>query len=253
MRRDADTAVIEPRKGRREAALPASAVLIFTPQDLELFFRCFPLRPPKTHTICLAGVYAGSARGVELAVAGPALGAPQAVMVIERLIALGVRNVVAVGWCGSLQEDVRIGDLVVPSSAVSEEGTSAHYPLSEGVVPTASPGLAEPLKGLLRARGARVHEGSVWSTDAPFRETVGKVKVHQERGILAVDMETSALFTLASFRAIRMAVALVVSDDLSSLQWVHGFREPAFKKSRELLAAATMEAVCSSIDLMTGE
>ncbi len=80
-----------------------------------------------------------------------------------------------------------------------------------------------------------VHEGRVWSTDAPFRETVKKVIHYQQAGALAVDMETSALFTVASFRGILMAVALVVSDELSSLTWVHGFRDRGFLRTREEL------------------
>ena len=166
-------------------------------------------------------------------------------MLLERLIALGVRNVLAAGWCGSLQTHVRIGDLVLPASAVCEEGTSAHYPLAEGVVPGASKQLAEPLKRALEAKGARIHEGSVWTTDAPFRETVEKVLHHQQLGTLAVEMEASALFTLAAYRGICLAGAMVVSDDLSSLKWVHGFRDPGFKAAREILVSGTLDAAIS--------
>ena len=88
-----------------------------------------------------------------------------------------------------------------------------------------------------------VHEGRVWTTDAPFRETFKKVMAYQQAGLLAVDMETSALFAVASFRGIRMAVALVVSDDLSSLRWVHGFRAPEFLQAREELVQSVLRTV----------
>jgi purine-nucleoside phosphorylase len=86
----------------------------------------------------------------------------------------------------------------------------------------------------------------VWSTDAPFRETVGKVLGYQKQGVLAVDMEISALFTVADFRGIELAAALTVSDELHDLAWKHGFREPRFKRTREMLCQAVMEAVGSA-------
>jgi uridine phosphorylase len=77
-----------------------------------------------------------------------------------------------------------------------------------------------------------IHRGTVWSTDAPFRETVGKVGAYQAAGVLAVDMETSALFAVARFRGIRLASLLVVSDELSSLSWRPGFKDPRFQAIR---------------------
>jgi purine-nucleoside phosphorylase len=91
-----------------------------------------------------------------------------------------------------------------------------------------------------------LHEGLVWSTDAPYRETLGKVMAYQAQGVLGVDMETSALFTLAAYRRIDLAVALVVSDDLSLLKWVHGFRDPRFSEARQLAVAKTLEVICSN-------
>ncbi|MFP5212408.1 MAG: nucleoside phosphorylase [Acidobacteriota bacterium] len=245
---DNTQAVIEPRRGKREEPLPPVAVLIFTPQDVEFFIRCLPSPPRRTHKLFLVDVYTCQVgEETAIALAGPVLGAPQAVMVVERLVALGVRRIVAVGWCGSLQPHVAVGDVVLPTGAISEEGTSAHYPLVEGRDPGPAPGLLSSLRESLLSRSLRIHEGRVWSTDAPFRETVGKVSTYQKENILAVDMETSALFTLAAFRSFELAVAMVVSDDLSSLKWVHGFRDRRFKEAREILARTTFDVVCSTI------
>jgi uridine phosphorylase len=242
---DSDAAVIDPRRGKREKDLPASAVLIFSPQDLNLFFGCFPEPPRRSHRLYLSDVYTVSHRGMALALAGPMLGAPQTILVLEKLIALGVQNIVAVGWCGSLQPEVHIGDVVLPVGAVSEEGTSTHYP-----IPVADPGpseaLRQPLKAALTDQALRVHEGRIWSTDAPFRETVGKVRAYQQQGVLAVEMESSALFTVACYRSVRLAVALVVSDALATLKWVHGFRDERFLRTREATVQTTLEVVCTA-------
>ena len=241
---DEDAAIIEPRKGKGEVSLPSAALFVFTPQDVKLFLKSFPQPLLQQRRYYLVDVYRTVHRGCPLTLAGPAIGAPQAVMVMEKLFVLGVTDVLAIGWCGSLQPDVRIGDVVLPVSAVSEEGTSRHYPV-DVPEPGPSPRLLDPFESILGDMDVGVHRGKVWSIDAPFREMKRKVFKYRSEGILAVDMETSALFALAHFRGVRLAVALVVSDDLSTLKWHHGFRDPGFQKTRERLAEAALEFMCS--------
>lgn len=243
MRIDEDPPLIIPRRGRREEPLPKAAVLVFTSQDLSLFTHCLSEYPEPVRKLFLADVFVGTYEGVSMAVAGPMLGAPQSVMVLEKLIALGAETVVSVGWCGSLRSTVVVGDVVLPMGAVSEEGTSAHYPGKKRGGP--SDRLVGALKEAFQGEGLKVHEGEVWTTDAPFRETAAKVLKHQGSGILAVDMETSALFAVAGFRGIDLASVLVVSDELFTLKWKHGFREPGFRRTRELMIVPILRSVSS--------
>lgn len=246
---DANRCVIEPKRGRREETLPPQAVLVFSPDDLNIFTACFSQPPRRSHKIFLSEVLTGSYNGAPIALAGPMLGAPQSVLVLERMIALGSRKFIAAGWCGSLQKDVNIGDIVIPSGAISEEGTSGHYP---GAECSPSPTLVESLRSNLTLRPGsadpKIHEGTVWTTDAPFRETVLKLEAFQSRGVLCVDMETSALFTVSRFREVELAVILVVSDDLSGPKWVHGFREPAFHESRKRVIQSVLAALSTDIE-----
>jgi purine-nucleoside phosphorylase len=239
---DDDTCIIEPRKGRSEAALPSLAVLVFSPEDLGSFSGCFHVPPSRSHKLYLSEIFTGDFEGFSIALAGPMLGAPQTILVLEKMIALGVRRVVAAGWCGSLQKSVQIGDIVLPTAAISEEGTSRHYPAAS-LSPSVD--LLASLRSTMKAAGLQVHEGSVWTTDAPFRETVAKVRMFRADGVLSVDMETSALFAVSSFRKIDLAVVLVVSDDLSGPKWVHGFREPVFKVARAKAIKSTLTAICA--------
>jgi uridine phosphorylase len=252
-------AVIEPRKGAREKSLPPDCLMVFTPQDKELICQCFEEPPSSMHKLFLVDVVQGSFNGQDVAIVGPMLGAPQAILALEKLIALGVRRVLAFGWCGSLQHHVRIGDVVIPTGALSEEGTSAHYPLPDGAQCGPSGLLLRLLKGVLTpgrnmgeaggqsGNGLKVHRGRVWSIDAPYRESIQKVLRYQGEGILAVDMETSALFTVARFRGIDLAAILVVSDELSSLHWVHGFKDPRFLDTRMQLVRAVLQTI-STVD-----
>ncbi|MGA2028229.1 MAG: hypothetical protein ABSH17_14350, partial [Syntrophobacteraceae bacterium] len=87
--------MIEPRRGRHEESLPHLAILVFSPEDLASFSACFsqPLR--HTHKLYLSDVFTGAYEGADVALAGPMLGAPQAVLVLERMIALGARKFIA--------------------------------------------------------------------------------------------------------------------------------------------------------------
>jgi uridine phosphorylase len=237
-----EPAIIEPQKGKRDPDLPHSAVLVFTPHDFEYAVNLLREHKGEITRIYLTHVHAGSYGDAQMAIAGPMLGAPQAVLVLEKMIALGVHRVLALGWCGSLQPHVRIGDVVIPRGAVSEEGTSPHYPIGIGK-PGPTLAVAQHLIEVLRTEGKTFHEGHVWSTDAPYRETVKKVQEYQKQGVLAVDMEISALFTVAHFRGIELAAVLAVSDELHDLSWRHGFREPRFKQGREYLCRVALETL----------
>ncbi|MEW5721896.1 MAG: nucleoside phosphorylase [Thermodesulfobacteriota bacterium] len=164
----------------------------------------------------------------DLVLAGPMLGAPQAAMVMETLGRRGVREFLSLGWCGSLQPGLGWGRVILPLSAFCEEGTSAHYRL-EGPPAGADPRLSGRLAESLRARGVDFTSGRVWTTDAPFRETREKVREYGNQGLLAVDMETSALMSVARFRDWSWAGLLVVSDELWGERWRPGFQSPELK------------------------
>ncbi|WP_448384215.1 nucleoside phosphorylase [Desulfosoma sp.] len=233
MEKAGSKALIDPARSKKDIALPADAFLVFTPEDMTLM-KAQWASCRRAQRLFLSDVFLCLDDGPPVALVGPAIGAPQAVLVLEKMIALGARRVIAYGWCGSLQPHVFIGHVVLPEAVHSEEGTSAHYPISEA--PSPSPDLLRRLEAALKSDAhLTVHKGSVWSTDAPYRETEEKVLFYQQKGVLGVDMEMSALFTAAAFRGIDLAGVLVVSDDLSHLTWRHGFRDPRFQETRKRL------------------
>jgi uridine phosphorylase len=183
----------------------------------------------------------GTVDGKEISVIGTPLGAPQAAMVLERLIAMGAARVLAFGCCGSLQPDVEVGTLVVPTTALSEEGTSLHYPLPPGKEARADDGIVELCRREARGKKFKVSAGKVWTTDALFRETRAKTKMYSEMGLLAVEMEMSALFTVAAYRNVQMGGVMVVSDELASLKWRTGFLNPLFWLASKRAARLAVE------------
>ncbi|MBW1782629.1 MAG: nucleoside phosphorylase, partial [Deltaproteobacteria bacterium] len=164
---------------------------------------------------------------------GPFIGAPHAVIALEKLIVLGTKKILVLGWCGSLQPDLRIGDLVIPTSAISEEGTSQHYPVGTEM-PQSDSRLNRILEASIKDCGRAFTKGNVWTTDAIYRETAEKVRAYRDQGVLAVEMEISALLTVAHYRSVALTGLLVVSDELFDLRWKHGFSNPLLKKRTQL-------------------
>lgn len=181
-------------------------------------------------------------RGVSIV--GPFAGAPYAAMILETLVACGVKTVVFFGWCGAVSPQVEIGDIVLPDRAIIDEGTSRHYrPATGDDGCRAIDGYAEPsgcvferLRKGLEAERLKFHEGTIWSTDAIFRETPEKVKYYQKKDVLAVDMELSALFTIGRFHGIAVGGILVVSDSVAGYTWRPGFKDPRFKTARSVVS-----------------
>lgn len=134
-------------------------------------------------------------------------GAPQAVDTLETLHALGVKKVLSVGMCGAFAPEVNVGDLIIPDRAFIEEGTSLHY-AELRAYSTPCTAFAEEVR-------ARFPEGKnlpVVSTDAVYRQTYEKEALWREQGAAGVDMETSALFTVAEYLGVEIAAILAVSD-----------------------------------------
>ena len=176
-------------------------------------------------------------------VAGPMMGAPYAAYVMENLIAWGARKIVFLGWCGSISPDIRIGDVIVPSSSYVDEGTSVHYSHREiGTIVRSFPHeeLAAQVSGFLDKEGMEHSQKPVWTTDAIFRETPEQIAHFSGQGAVAVDMELSALQTVANFRQVALCGLLMVSDELHSGKWNPGFSHPRFQETRK----KTIEVLC---------
>jgi len=165
--------------------------------------------------------------------AGPAVGAPMAVLTLEKLVALGAKRIIVYGWCGTLTETLRLGDILLPTWALSEEGTSGHYPVESR--PEASHVLRLALADYLQGRNIASISGPVWTTDAPYRETWDKVSMYSRQSLLGVDMEFAALCTVAAFRGVDLAAVLLVSDELWRRPWQPGFKDKHFKERSRLV------------------
>ncbi len=170
-----------------------------------------------------------------ISMAGPFIGAPYAAMLLDSLIAKGANQVVVLGWCGALDDTLAVGDIIVPSEAIVDEGTSRNYKKLEETFPVSRPdrSLTDKLWGYLKSEDIQAEKEVIWTTDAIYRETQKKVAYFNGMGARAVEMECSALFSVAEYRKIKLAAALVVSDSVASRDWEPGFRKKRFKQARQ--------------------
>jgi uridine phosphorylase len=174
--------------------------------------------------------YVGHAHGIPVGCIWAAPGAPLTTMVMEDLIASGAKVFVGVGLMAAIQPRIKAGDLIIPSVAVRDEGTSHHYlPKNVEALPNKDvfAGLTNWCKRLRIGHRA----GPIWTTDAPYRETPSKVKYFHAKGILGVDLETSVIFSVAIYRRVRAGCILVASSNLAYSKPAIGFYSSSLKGS----------------------
>lgn len=240
-------AIVNPVKGKKPPETGTLAIVAATHCDLRLLARLADTPVVERRKLYMSNlqVHAGDHRRFTLT--GPLIGAPYAAMIVESLKVWGVEKVLFVGWCGAVSRGIKAGDIIVPDSALVDEGTSSHYCGSSCRVALPARPLMNLARLALQLHGAHAHDGAVWTTDAIFRETVDKVKHYQSQGALAVEMELSAIFTVAGFRGMQAAGILVVSDELSDYRWRPGFKTPAFKAAREKACRAALSVADGAV------
>lgn len=229
-----DDVIISPRRTPGDPVLPPAGLFFVNPFEAKLAASLARQHNMASHHFFNSQLFSCPATEAPFFIAGPAVGAPMAVLCLEKLIACGARTVIAMGWCGALQPSLAMGSMVLPTWAHSDEGTSAHYPLKGRAISDA--GLRQELTSFLQPRFPSLATGQVWTTDAPYRETRSRIQKIQAEGVLAADMEFAALNTVAAFRGISFAAVMLVSDLLYSQDWHPSFHTKPFKRySRDLV------------------
>jgi uridine phosphorylase len=147
----------------------------------------------------------------------PGVGAPMSAFLLEELIHIGGKEFIVCGGAGAIVK-IPVGHIMVPTSAVRDEGTSYHYlPPSREVAPNTE-GLAA-ITQVLDQHNRPYKLAKTWTNDGFYRETADKVELRRSEGCEVVEMEASALFAVAEFRGVTLAQLLYAADDVSSEEW----------------------------------
>ena len=216
----AKNAVIDPSDLKNGVEVPEYCVLCFFKEVLDKLVKEEKLKLIANIESELGKlpIYEISYQGESVTVLHPGVGAPLSAGILEEVIAYGAKKIIACGGAGVLKEDMAVGKLVIPDSAIRDEGVSYHY-LPPGREVNASPNGIESIKTILNKNDVEYVVGKTWTTSALFRETAEKVKLRKEEGCLTVEMESAAFFAIAEFRRIDFAQILYSGDDVSGEEW----------------------------------
>ena len=188
-------------------------------------------------------IYNGKIGTHNVSLASFPVGAPATILVMEELIACGARVFLGLGFAGSIQPEAPIGTCFIPTSCIREEGTSPHYLASEEAIRPAQR-LARALERARVKKGVVAYTGPIWTTDAPYRETVMTIENYRLRDVLGVDMETSAMYALGVYRSVEVCNFLVVSDELWR-DWRPAFGRPELKEALKKAEGVVLETVAT--------
>ena len=156
--------------------------------------------------------YTGTWEGRPVSVQGTGMGCPGATIVFEELIQLGAKRLLRVGTCGGLQPDHALGDLIVAISAVPADSTAMHLVGNEPHCPTASWELIHGAVHVAKEMGQAMRVGPIVSSDLFYNPDEGQYERWSNRGVLAVEMEAAALFTVGALKDVHAGCLLTVSD-----------------------------------------
>jgi len=151
--------------------------------------------------------------GRELTICSTGIGSPSAAIAVEELAAVGVETFVRVGTTGALQEGIEIGDMIVATGAAKDEGTTRRYE-ADTVPAVPDYGVLSGLVDAAQANDEDVHVGPIATDDAFYAETDEHVDNWEGAGLLAVEMEAAALFTLARRKGLGAGAICTVDGNL---------------------------------------
>ncbi|GAC1680472.1 MAG: nucleoside phosphorylase [Ktedonobacteraceae bacterium] len=213
-------AILEPARLIHAIDIPEHAVACFFQDVITTLLQQHQARIIKQlrSEIGTHPIYEIEIEGKRLAVFHPGMGGPLAAGLLEEVIALGCRKFIACGGAGVLDGSLAVGHIVVPTTAIRDEGTSYHY-LPPAREVQASPAGIMALEKVLQEHHCAYVTGKTWTTDGLYRETAQKVQRRRAEGCLTVEMEAASFFAVAQFRRVQFAQLLYGGDDVSSEVW----------------------------------
>jgi len=145
------------------------------------------------------------------------LGGAASINLMEELMFVGIKKFIGVGSSGAIRK-VDLEQYFVPDKAIRDEGSSYHYLKPSRYVET-DESLRKNIIEVLEEHKEKYDTGVVWTTDAIYRETPGRIKARLADGAKAVEMETASLAAVAKAKNIKYACLLYYSDFNDGKTW----------------------------------
>ena len=150
----------------------------------------------------------GTYKGMGVTITSTGIGGASAVIALEELIACGGKKFIRIGSAGATQSDIGIGDLIIATGAVREDGASAMY-VDKRFPATANHTLVSKMVAIAEKNNYNYHAGLVRSHDGFYMdEEMDLMNYWSKKNILGSDMETAALFVVGAIRGVQVASIL---------------------------------------------
>ncbi|MCK4513602.1 MAG: purine-nucleoside phosphorylase [Spirochaetaceae bacterium] len=187
--------------------------------------------------------FTGTWKGVRVSIQGTGMGIPShSIYVSELLREYSARILIRIGSCGSFQESVALREIVIAMTASTDSGANRLRFAGMDYAPAADYGLLSRACDLAAERGHRFHAGGILSADIFYQDDPEAWKHWAEFGVLAVEMETSGLYTLAAQAHAKALAICTVSDSLVTGEALSSEdRETSFREMIELALDTAIE------------
>lgn len=203
-----------------DKSLPQRCVITFFREELHNFTKNNNLKIiGNLHSDVLdIPIYEYECDNERICITMPFSTAPGAAVTMEELHAMGCDRFIVCGGAGCIQENMSIGQIIIPEIAVRDEGTSYHY-LKPSHEVACHRDAVKTAKTVLHEMGIPYISGKTWTTDAIYRETPDMVKLRREQGCITVEMEAAAFFAVSQYYDLPLAQLLYAGDDVSGEKW----------------------------------
>ena len=165
---------------------------------------------------------------------------PDTAITTEILCNAQAKNMVRIGSCGALGEDINIGDIIVIENALRGDGVTPYY-VDKNFKTESDKKLTDTLEEVAKMSGLKVHRGKIWTTDALLKETREVVGKAIDQGAIAVDMVTSTFLTICQVYKIPATAIVAVSDNIITGEM--GFIAPNYYMAESALIKISLDLV----------
>jgi len=209
-------------------------------ERLDGFLKCIE-NPIKNFSFMEYTMYTGDYAGVKVTSINGGRFSADTAITTEILCNAQPQVMVRIGSCGALNEEIKIGDLIVIDSALRGDGVTPYYVDDQNYQPESDKDLTNALFEVAQASGVKTHRGRTWSTDAILRETREHVGHAVDEGCVAVDMVTSTFLTICQQYKIPATAIMAVSDHIITGEM--GFMDTNYYMAEHAMIGISLELI----------
>ena len=196
--------------------------------------------PVKNFSFMEYTMYTGTFQGIKITAMNGGRFSTDTSITSEVMCNAKIQNIIRIGTCGALDENIKIGDIVVVDKVLRGDGVTPYY-VDKNFQTASDKKISDTLFEVAKGMGLAVYRGTAWTTDALLRETREIVEAKRKEGAIAVDMVSSTLLTIAQTYNIKAGSILAVSDNVITGEM--GFMNPMYYMAESNLITIALETV----------